>query len=113
MFTILKADWSPTLRSIAHHIAAAVVAVYVVGFTLGVFIHSANDALAGIKPTPSRPVLQYQQATRVANVLPTITAPPLASLTVIELRKLARQAGHKSLARSGRKADLLAMLTRP
>jgi hypothetical protein len=111
MLAILKADWSPTLRSIAHSIAAAVVAVYVAGFMLGVFIHSTNDTLAGIKPAPSRTVLQYQQATRIAPVLPTITAPPLASLTVVELRKLARQTGHKALARSGRKADLLAVLS--
>lgn len=32
------------------------------------------------------------------------------SLTVRELRQLARKAGHKALARSGRKADLLAAL---
>jgi hypothetical protein len=34
----------------------------------------------------------------------------LESLKVVELRRMARQAGHKGLARSGRKADLLAML---
>lgn len=111
MLTILKSDWSPALRSIAHSVAAAVVAVYVAGYMLGAIVHSANDALVGIKPVPSRTVLQRQQAARVATVLPTITPPPLASLTVVELRKLARQAGYRSLARSGRRADLLAMLT--
>ena len=111
MLAILKSDWSPTLRSIAHSVAAAVVAAYVAGFMFGAILHSANDALAGIKPAPSRTVLQCQHAARVANTLPTIAAPPLASLTVVELRKLARQAGHRSLARSGRKADLLAVLS--
>ena len=32
-------------------------------------------------------------------------------LTVVQLRTMARQAGHRSLARSGRRADLLAALT--
>jgi hypothetical protein len=31
-------------------------------------------------------------------------------LTVVELRRLARAAGHRALARSGRRADLLAAL---
>jgi hypothetical protein len=35
---------------------------------------------------------------------------PLASLPVKELRLLARAAGHRSLARSGRRAELLAVL---
>jgi hypothetical protein len=34
----------------------------------------------------------------------------LAPLTVVQLRQLARQAGHRALARSGRRADLLAVL---
>ena len=32
-------------------------------------------------------------------------------LTVVELRTMARQAGHKQLARSGRRADLLQVLS--
>lgn len=111
MLAILKSDWSPTLRSIAHRIAAAAVAVYAAGFMLGVFIHGANDTLAGVKFAPSYTVLQFQQTARIPAVLSTITAPPLASLKVTELRKLARQAGHRALARSGRKADLLAALS--
>ena len=35
---------------------------------------------------------------------------PLAALPVRELRLLARQAGHRALARSGRKAELLLAL---
>lgn len=49
----------------------------------------------------------------VPKALPAATAPvvaPLASHTVAELRLLARAAGHKQLARSGRKAQLLEVL---
>ena len=45
--------------------------------------------------------------------LPAATAPvvaPLESLTVVQLRQLARTAGHKSLARSGRRQQLLEVL---
>jgi hypothetical protein len=42
--------------------------------------------------------------------LPPATAPALGDLTVVQLRQMAREAGHKQLARSGRKADLLAVL---
>lgn len=111
MLAILKSDWSPTLRNVASRLAAAAVAVYVAGFLFGAILHSANDTLAGLRPAPSYTMLQFQQATRVATVLPTIAAPPLASLKVTELRQLARQAGYRALARSGRKADLLAVLS--
>ena len=37
-------------------------------------------------------------------------APALAELPVRELRQLARQAGHRALARSGRRSDLLLAL---
>ena len=42
---------------------------------------------------------------------PAAPATELQGLRVKELRQLARAAGHKALARSGRKADLLAALT--
>jgi hypothetical protein len=41
-------------------------------------------------------------------VAPVAVAP--AAMTVRQLRQLARQAGHRALARSGRRADLLAAL---
>ena len=110
MLTILRSDWSPALRSGAQYLAAAVVAVYVAGYLLGAMLHAANDRLAGVKPVPSRTVLQFQSAARIPTTLPTISAPPLEALTVVQLRKLARQAGYKGLARSGRKAQLLAVL---
>lgn len=37
-------------------------------------------------------------------------APDLGALTVVQLRALARAAGHRQLARSGRRADLLEVL---
>lgn len=37
-------------------------------------------------------------------------APPLEAATVADLRRLARAAGHRSLARSGRRAELLQAL---
>jgi hypothetical protein len=39
-----------------------------------------------------------------------VPIPGPASLTVAQLRQLARAAGHRTLARSGRRADLLAVL---
>jgi len=42
--------------------------------------------------------------------MPTAAQPAPDRRTVAELRKLARQAGHRALARSGRRADLLAVL---
>ena len=110
MLTILRSDWSPALRSTAHSIAAAVVAVYVAGYLLGAVIHAASDRLAGVRPAPSRTVLQFQSAARIPTTLPTISAPPLETLTVVQLRKLARQAGYKGLARSGRRVQLLEAL---
>jgi len=50
------------------------------------------------------------QQRHAAATLPTLQAPPLADLTVAELRKLARSQGHGKLARSGRRADLLQVL---
>ena len=42
--------------------------------------------------------------------LPVAVATPAAALTVAQLRQLARAAGFRALARSGRRADLLAAL---
>jgi hypothetical protein len=42
--------------------------------------------------------------------LPVAVATPAVALTVVQLRQLARAAGHRALARSGRRADLLAAL---
>ena len=63
--------------------------------------------LAGYRPSTA-------PAEAPAPIKPTVasqpTPEPLAALPVRELRLLARTAGHRQLARSGRKADLLAAL---
>lgn len=42
--------------------------------------------------------------------MPAASVPAVNSLTVVQLRIMARRAGYRSLARSGRRADLLAAL---
>jgi hypothetical protein len=42
--------------------------------------------------------------------IPVASVPDLNNQTVAQLRIMARQAGHRQLARSGRRADLLAAL---
>ena len=103
MRSFLLSDWSPAIKRCARSLAVAIAIAYAAGYASGCAIHRWNDRLAAavsgrqLQPQP-RPIRQQQ------------AAPPLASLTVIELRKMARAAGHRSLARSGRKADLLAVL---
>lgn len=82
-------------------------ACYRGGYLLGSAIHGANNGLAylvtGYSPTVEP---------RVATVTPRVLHPIAAeNLKVTELRILARQAGYKKLARSGRRAELIAVLT--
>jgi hypothetical protein len=76
--------------------------------------------LAGWRPSPPRPApvpLRLVPAPPAAPSAPPIPAPSteapggqLEALPVRELRVLARAAGHRALARSGRRADLLLAL---
>jgi hypothetical protein len=72
--------------------------------------------LAGWRPSPSRAAsgaLQGAQKPLDASSIPsatTATTEPLEALPVRELRQLARAAGHRSLARSGRRQQLLEVL---
>ena len=76
---------------------------------------------AGWRPTPRRPApvpLQLAPAPQAPLLLPPAPAPapeaPMAQLEALpvrELRKLARAAGHRGLARSGRRQQLLEALT--
>jgi hypothetical protein len=76
--------------------------------------------LAGWRPSPARPAqapLQQAPAPPAAQAIPpapiAATAAPrpqLERLPVRELRLLARAAGHRALARSGRRTELLAAL---
>ena len=78
-------------------------ACYRGGYLLGSAIHGANDGLAWLA-TGYTPTVEP----RVATVAPRVAT---ENLKVADLRILARQAGHKKLARSGRKAELVAVLS--
>ena len=75
--------------------AALVLAVAAVALllTLAGWRPSAPPAAAPVPPAAEAPA-----------------APPLEAATVADLRRLARAAGHRSLARSGRRAELLQAL---
>ena len=111
----LTADYGPLLRQHVKPVLAVVLSILIVfgcacyrgGCLLGSAIHGANDGLAylvtGYSPTVEP---------RVATVAPRVLHPIAAeNLKVPELRILARQAGYKKLARSGRRAELVAVLT--
>lgn len=66
--------------------------------------------LAGWRPAPSPPLLASLPPAPASAPAPSPAPAPLASLPVRELRGLARAAGLPALARSGRRADLLAAL---
>jgi hypothetical protein len=74
--------------------------------------------VGGWRPTTATPTPRHQgpetTAAAVESAMPTTATgahrPQLQALPVRELRQLARAAGHRSLARSGRRADLLLAL---
>jgi hypothetical protein len=69
--------------------------------------------LATLHRERTLPTLPATTTAAAPLALPPATTEPvqaLGHLTVVQLRQLAREAGHKQLARSGRKADLLAAL---
>jgi hypothetical protein len=70
--------------------------------------------VAGWRPAPSAPPALAPEApatpAAVAPVPAAPLAPDLSRLTVQELRKVARASGLKQLARTGRRAELLASL---
>lgn len=112
--SLCLSDWSHVCERTARALAVAIVATYAAGYAAGSMIHHWNDQLAslatGRQPRPALAMIRQRQAAAIATPAAAIAAPPLDTLTVIELRKLARAAGHRQLARSGRKADLLAVL---
>lgn len=61
--------------------------------------------LAGYRPAAPAAVASIEAPAAVAPLVQ-----PAAALTVVQLRQLARAAGHRALARSGRRVDLLAAL---
>jgi hypothetical protein len=76
--------------------------------------------LAGWQPSPRRSAPEVRQqaprtqqacsATSGVQAAPAAAGPRLEALTVAELRRLARAGGHRSLARSGRRQQLLEAL---
>jgi hypothetical protein len=70
--------------------------------------HAIALALTAAGWRPQRPAAPTQKATTPA--APPAPAAALAALPVRELRQLARQAGHRALARSGRRNELLLAL---
>lgn len=122
----IRADHGHALRQAVGTLAVLVALTYTLGYLTGAWVHSLNDSLAGVsreipvitapavlqRPEPpatySAPTIAYAQAP--APQPPTLSAPPMESLTVAELRQLARAAGHRKLARSGRRSQLLEIL---
>jgi hypothetical protein len=76
--------------------------------------HAIAMALTAAGWRPERPAAPAKKNTAQPAVssptAPQASAVALAALPVRELRQLARQAGHRALARSGRRAELLLAL---
>ena len=66
--------------------------------------------VAATKTATTQRAQQPGKAPQRRSQAPAAVPAALSALTVRELRQLARTAGHKALARSGRKADLLVAL---
>jgi len=102
----------------AHPIEIAAVAAVAVGRlvrAVAVPVVALALTVAGYRPAPAAPAAVASAAPMVLDRihvagLPVAVATPAAALTVVQLRQLARAAGHRALARSGRRADLLAAL---
>ena len=109
-------DWGRALEAGARSLAVVVVAVFTAGLVLGTWVHSSNAALAALAShghRPAAPAAPIAAATETAPAAPIArdwAGRPFEALTVRELRLQARAAGHRALARSGRRAELLAVL---
>jgi hypothetical protein len=103
---IARADatsWGQAMAAAARSAAAVLVAVYAAGLVLGSWVHQLSACLAAIASRSHR-------STQQATAAPQRPGAAVDRLIVLELRQLARQAGHRGLARSGRRADLLQAL---
>jgi hypothetical protein len=105
---------TPSAPPAADPVALLLLAGWVTAEALAVLLVAAVAlllTLAGWRPAaapltpPPRPLPVV-----LTPVAPAPAAQPLAALKVADLRALARAAGHRHLARNGRRADLLAAL---
>ena len=94
-------DWAMVRREARDLFVAAVALTYTLGFFLGSAVHALNDRLAR----------RGGAAAESEGGSPEPRGPELSSLTVAELRKLARAAGQsRAWCRVARRAELLALL---
>jgi hypothetical protein len=114
------ADWSPALRAASGLIATILVAIYAAGYATGERYHRLTRWIqhhqvvglarlglpGGTPPMATAPLVVQRQAPAPFTVAP----PPLETLSVRELRSIARSQGLRALARSGKRADLLEAL---
>jgi len=109
---LMRADaaaWGQTLEAGARSTAAVLAAVYAAGLVLGTWVHRLSEALAALARRPHLTTPQQRATAPPAQCQPA-TASALDRLTVHQLRQLARGAGHRALARNGRRAQLLEAL---
>lgn len=98
----------------AHPVELLAVAAVAIGRALRpllVAVLAVLLLLAGYQPGPAVAAPAAAVEAPAAPIARDWAGRPLEALTVKELRVLARTAGHRSLARSGRRADLLAVLS--
>lgn len=123
LFTITRADWGAVFHRWAKALAPVLVVPYVAGLMAGDAWHRftawvEHHHLTGLArlglpgaATDHFVELPKMVTQRLAPApLATIVAPPLETLTVAQLRQMARAAGHRKIARSGRRAALLEVL---
>ena len=99
----LTAVWAIGLARVARAVLVPCVALVL---TLAGWCPSPAAAAQAAQPAPA-PV---DPSALMAEAYPTVVDHWAARLTVVELRQMARAAGHRALARSGRRAELLAVL---
>lgn len=100
----VTADWGPTIRAMAYHVAAAAAFTYVAGMALGTWIHRTNDQMLALLPHRQHHVIP----------VPPVTTPPmlpfcsilLSELDAMTCRELRQLAGINS--KKYRKHELLA-----
>jgi hypothetical protein len=99
----------------AEALAVLIAAAAALLLTLTGWRPAAPPAAASLPTAPVAPPtapLQHPASPDRVNITPT-PGDALAGLRVVELRRLARAAGHRQLARSGRRAELLQALAAP